>query len=61
MKCVATLPGYHMNKKHWNTIVLDDSVPEKEILGMIDDSYHLVVNSLKKAERVKLQVEEIAS
>ena len=40
------LPGYHMNKKHWNTIVLDGAVPLKLFLQLVDDSYSLVVNSL---------------
>jgi predicted DNA-binding protein (MmcQ/YjbR family) len=44
-------PGYHMNKTHWNTITLDDSVPEKEILKWIDHSYELIVNSLPRKER----------
>src|SRR5690349_19318817 len=35
------LPGYHMNKKHWNTIIVDGSVPKKLLLQMIDDSYKL--------------------
>lgn len=47
-------PGYHMNKKHWNTVVLDGVIPEKEIEKMIDDSYDLVVQSLPKAKREKL-------
>jgi len=44
-------PGYHMNKKHWNTVVLDGVVPEKEIRKMIDHSYDLVVQSLPKSKR----------
>lgn len=44
-------PGYHMNKLHWNTIILDDSIPEGEIKRMIDHSYALVVKKLKKVER----------
>ncbi len=36
------LPGYHMNKKHWNTIVLDGSLSNDQITGMIDHSYKLV-------------------
>ena len=47
-------PGYHMNKKHWNTVVLDGVIPGKEIEKMIDDSYDLVVQSLPKAKREKL-------
>lgn len=39
-------PGYHMNKKHWNTIIVDGSVPVKQLKEWIDDSYELV--SLKK-------------
>lgn len=46
----AITAGYHMNKRHWNTVVLDGSVPEEEILAMIDDSYALVVKGLKKAD-----------
>jgi predicted DNA-binding protein (MmcQ/YjbR family) len=38
----SVTPGYHMNKKHWNTVSLDGSVPEKEILSWIDHSYELV-------------------
>ena len=47
----SVLPGYHMNKKHWNTIVLDGGVPAAEIERMIDRSYGLVVKGLKKIER----------
>jgi len=47
----AVKPGYHMNKKHWNTIIFDGSIPYDEILSMIDDSYELVVKGLKKADR----------
>ena len=39
-------PGYHMNKKHWNTVELDGAIPGKEIRKMIDHSYELVVASL---------------
>jgi predicted DNA-binding protein (MmcQ/YjbR family) len=47
-------PGYHMNKKHWNTIDLDGVIPEREIRKMVDHSYDLVVRSLPKAKREKL-------
>ena len=50
----SVLPGYHMNKTHWNTIVLDGSVRSKEILSWITDSYLLVVNSLGKNERERI-------
>jgi predicted DNA-binding protein (MmcQ/YjbR family) len=51
----SVLPGYHMNKAHWNTIVIDGSVPGKEILNWVTDSYLLVVNSLKKIEKERIQ------
>ena len=38
----AVLPGYHMNKRHWNTVVLDGTIADAEIYGMIDDSNALV-------------------
>src|SRR3954469_18582368 len=44
-------PGYHMNKKHWNTVVLDGVVPDKEVRDMIDHSYDLVVQSLPKKKK----------
>ena len=52
----AVKPCYHMNKRHWNTVVLDGSVPVGEIERMIDHSYALVVNNLRKAERRALEV-----
>jgi predicted DNA-binding protein (MmcQ/YjbR family) len=39
----SVTPGYHMNKKHWNTILLDGSVPDKELLSWIDHSYKLII------------------
>jgi predicted DNA-binding protein (MmcQ/YjbR family) len=48
-------PGYHMNKKHWNTVDVDGSVPEKLIFKWIDDSYDLVVQSLPKVKREKIK------
>ncbi len=39
----AVIPGYHMNKKNWNTILIDGSVPDKEILSWVDHSYNLVL------------------
>jgi predicted DNA-binding protein (MmcQ/YjbR family) len=47
-------PGYHMNKKHWNTVELDSGIPNGELREMIDHSYMLVVQSLPKAKRAKL-------
>lgn len=48
-------PGYHMNKKHWNTVHLDGSIPDCEVERMIDSSYELVVRSLTKKERLGLE------
>ncbi|MDA7517776.1 MmcQ/YjbR family DNA-binding protein [Akkermansiaceae bacterium] len=47
----AIIPGYHMNKKHWNTLVLDGSVPAQLIAELIDHSYDLVIKSMTKAQR----------
>jgi len=52
----SVIPGYHMNKKHWNTVILDGSIPEGEIERMIDHSYGLVVKKLKKVEREALEL-----
>jgi len=38
----AVIPGYHMNKKHWNTINLDGTIPDKEVFSWIDHSYDLI-------------------
>jgi predicted DNA-binding protein (MmcQ/YjbR family) len=51
----AVKPGYAMNKDHWNTIHLDGSIPEDILLNMIDASYCLVVNKLRKEDRSKLE------
>ncbi|TYK42828.1 MmcQ/YjbR family DNA-binding protein [Actinomadura decatromicini] len=50
----AITPGYHLNKRHWNTVVLDGSVPDDELLELIDQSYDLVVARLPKARRAEL-------
>ncbi len=47
-------PGYHMNKKHWNTVEIASGIPEAEVRAMIDHSYELVVAGLPKAARAKL-------
>ncbi|MBY4676004.1 MmcQ/YjbR family DNA-binding protein [Marinobacterium arenosum] len=52
----AVLPGYHMNKRHWNTVLLDGSLPNGEVERMIDNSYALVVKGLRTAERQALQL-----
>jgi len=50
----AVRPGYHLNKSHWNTVLLDDSVPDDEIKKMIIHSYEQVVEGLPKTLRVRL-------
>jgi predicted DNA-binding protein (MmcQ/YjbR family) len=42
-------PGYHMNKKHWNTVEIESGIPIRELRKMIDHSYELVTKSLPKA------------
>lgn len=51
----AVTAGYHLNKRHWNTVVIDGSIPEQEIFWMIDHSYELVYKSLTKVERESLE------
>ena len=45
---VSVLPGYHMNKKYWNTVVIDGNIPSELLQQFIDDSYQLVNKSTKK-------------
>ena len=52
----SVIPGYHMNKEHWNTVILDGTVPREEIESMIDTSYALVVQNLTKADRLRLEI-----
>jgi predicted DNA-binding protein (MmcQ/YjbR family) len=47
-------PGFHMNKKHWNTVIVDGSIPSKVIKEMIDDSYLLIIKSLPKKDQIGL-------
>jgi predicted DNA-binding protein (MmcQ/YjbR family) len=51
----AVQPGYHLNKRHWNTITLDGSLADKAVIELIEDSYDLVVEGLPAGERSKLQ------
>lgn len=50
----AITAGYHLNKRHWNTITLDGSLPDDQLLDLIDHSYELVVARLPRAVRDKL-------
>ncbi len=53
-ECV--IAGYHMNKKHWNTIVLDGSMEDEVLKDMINESYELVVSKLTKKEKDELKI-----
>jgi len=50
----AIEPGYHLNKRHWNTITVEGSLPDRMIRDMIEDSYDLVVDKLTRRERDRL-------
>jgi predicted DNA-binding protein (MmcQ/YjbR family) len=50
----AIAPGYHLNKRHWNTIVCDGSLPDPMIIDMLEDSYDLVVSAMSRATRERL-------
>jgi len=41
-KYSSVIPGYHMNEKHWNTVLIDGTIPDKEIFSWIDHSYNLI-------------------
>ena len=49
----AVLPGYHMNKTHWNTVLLDGSISEREVKKLIDLSYDLVRGSLPRSKKAR--------
>ncbi|MFN8145230.1 MAG: MmcQ/YjbR family DNA-binding protein [Bacteroidia bacterium] len=51
----CVLPGYHMNKKHWNTIVDDGTVTDKQLKDWIDHSYDMVVAGMPKKDQEKLR------
>ncbi len=50
----AVQPGYHMNKKHWNTVVNHSDVNDKLLKQMIDESYNLVIQGLPKKTKLEL-------
>ena len=50
----AVIPGYHLSKRHWNTVILDGSLSDEAVKEMIEDSYDLVVSKLPRAERTAL-------
>lgn len=45
------IPGYHLNKRHWNTVILSGSLPRQTIEDMIEDSYDLVVSGMPRTRR----------
>lgn len=51
----AVIPGYHMNKKHWNTVLLAGDVDDEELRLMVEHSYRRVVKGMKRADRERLQ------
>ena len=51
----AVQPGWHMNKRHWNTVTVDGSLPEGLFEAMVDHSYELVVKGLRRDDREKLE------
>lgn len=48
-------PGYHMNKRHWNSIAVDGSLDDRLVYGWVDHSYDLVVSRLPRAQRQELE------
>lgn len=48
------VPGYHMNKRLWNTVIVDGTIPKKLIMELIDNSYNLVVSALSKKQQEDL-------
>jgi len=50
----AITPGYHLNKGRWNTVTPDGSVPDEEVLEVVDHSYDLVLAGLTRTRRNKL-------
>jgi predicted DNA-binding protein (MmcQ/YjbR family) len=56
----AVRPGYHQNKRHWNTVELDGSVDSGDLRWMLDHSYELVVGGLTRAERERVNANTLA-
>ncbi|MFC8146112.1 MmcQ/YjbR family DNA-binding protein [Streptomyces paradoxus] len=48
------VPGWHMNKRHWNTVTIDGDLPDQLVRELIEDSYDLVVAGLPRADRLRL-------
>jgi predicted DNA-binding protein (MmcQ/YjbR family) len=54
-KYASVQPGYHMNKKHWITVLIDGSIPDKMVLKWVDKSYELVASALTKSQKSALE------
>jgi predicted DNA-binding protein (MmcQ/YjbR family) len=52
----AVKPGYHLNKRHWNTVTIDGSLADQVVFDMVEDSYDLVVAGLNEAARRRLDL-----
>ena len=50
----AVVPGYHLNKRHWNTVMCDGSLPDLMVRDMVEDSYDLIVAAMPRAVRERL-------
>ena len=50
----AIVPGYHLNKRHWNTVLVDGSVPDAMVRDMVEDSYDLIVAAMPRVVRERL-------
>jgi predicted DNA-binding protein (MmcQ/YjbR family) len=51
----SVLPGYHMSKKHWNTIMIDGTISDMLIKEWVDDSYNLIVSKFTKKQKLELE------
>ena len=60
-KYPSIIPGYHMNKKHWNTVILDGTLSTELVHSMIDESYDIIFGSLPKKKRTEIESTEITS
>ncbi|MEW6998741.1 MmcQ/YjbR family DNA-binding protein [Colwelliaceae bacterium BS250] len=52
----AIIPGYHMNKRLWNTVIVDGSIPQGELERMMDNSYMLVVSKMTKKDQQSILI-----
>jgi predicted DNA-binding protein (MmcQ/YjbR family) len=50
----AVAPGYHLNKRHWNTVLCDGTLPDRMVRDMVEDSYDLIVAAMPRAVRERL-------